>query len=119
MRCLAKARAELGATGYGIGEFRFGAKDYETWHRWFSEKLAADPDCAMAYWGIMMANVNNEKRAAEFAKEAAKRRTQELMTMQLVPRSSTGEMSPASPAGARFPGAVGTVNCATGAHGKA
>ncbi len=48
MRCLAKARAELGTTGYGIGEFVFGAKDYETWHRWFSDKLAADPDCIFA-----------------------------------------------------------------------
>ena len=28
MRCLAKARTELGATGYGIGEFVFGAKMY-------------------------------------------------------------------------------------------
>ena len=48
MRCLAKARAELGATGYGIGEFVFGAKDYETWHHWFTTKLAADPDCIFA-----------------------------------------------------------------------
>lgn len=48
MRCLAKARAELGTVGYGIGEFVFGAKDYDTWHRWFTEKLAADPDCIFA-----------------------------------------------------------------------
>jgi lysophospholipase L1-like esterase len=48
MRCLAMARTELGATGYGIGEFVFGAKDYETWHRWFTEKLAADPDLIFA-----------------------------------------------------------------------
>jgi hypothetical protein len=48
MRCLAKAHAELGTTGYGIGEFVFGAKDYDTWHRWFTEKLAADPDLIFA-----------------------------------------------------------------------
>ena len=48
MRCLAKAHAELGTTGYGIGEFAFGAKDYETWHRWFLDKLAADPDLIFA-----------------------------------------------------------------------
>jgi len=48
MRCLAKARGELGTTGYGIGEFVFGTKDYDTWHRWFTGKLAADPDCIFA-----------------------------------------------------------------------
>jgi len=48
MRCVAKARAELGATGYGIGEFRFGAADYETWHRWFTEHFSNDPDCIFA-----------------------------------------------------------------------
>ena len=48
MRCLAKARAELGTKGYGIGEFIFGADDYDTWHRWFTEKLAADPDLIFA-----------------------------------------------------------------------
>jgi peroxiredoxin len=30
----------------------------------------------MAYWGMAMANIKNEKRAKEFAKEAAKRRDQ-------------------------------------------
>jgi hypothetical protein len=48
MRCLAKGRAELGTTGYGIGEFVFGAKDYDTWHHWFTDKLAADPDLIFA-----------------------------------------------------------------------
>ena len=33
-----------------------------------------DPDCAMAYWGMAMANVNNAKRARGFLKEARKRR---------------------------------------------
>jgi lysophospholipase L1-like esterase len=48
LRCLATARAELGTTGYGIGEFVFGAKNYDTWHRWFTEKLAGDPDLIFA-----------------------------------------------------------------------
>jgi hypothetical protein len=48
MRCLAQARKELGATGYGIGEFVFGAKDYAAWHGWFTAKLAADPDLIFA-----------------------------------------------------------------------
>lgn len=43
--------------------------------RSFRQAAHLDADCAMAYWGMMMANVNNEKRAVEFSKEAAKRRT--------------------------------------------
>jgi peroxiredoxin len=42
--------------------------------RSFRQVAYLDPDCAMAYWGMMMANVNNDKRAAEFIKEATKRR---------------------------------------------
>ena len=45
MRCLQKARAELGATGYGIGEFNLGRKDSTVWNRWFTEHLRDDPDC--------------------------------------------------------------------------
>ena len=45
MRCLTKARAELGTTGYGIGEFNLGGQDYATWHQWFTERLLRDPDC--------------------------------------------------------------------------
>lgn len=48
MRCLTKGRAELGTTGYGIGEFRFGAKDHATWHHWFTQHFANDPDCLFA-----------------------------------------------------------------------
>jgi len=44
MRRLQKARAELGATGYGIGEFPSGAKDHATRHRWFSGHFANAPD---------------------------------------------------------------------------
>src|SRR5690606_19611494 len=38
--------------------------------RSFRQAAALDPECAMAYWGMAMANVNNEKRAAEFMKVA-------------------------------------------------
>ncbi len=48
MRCLSQACSELGTTGYGIGEFNFWAKDYDIWHRWFTEKFAADSDCLFA-----------------------------------------------------------------------
>ncbi len=42
--------------------------------RSFRQAAAIDPDCAMAYWGMAMSNVNNEKRAREFAANAAKRK---------------------------------------------
>src|SRR5438128_822432 len=34
--------------------------------RSFRQAAAIDPDCAMAYWGLAMANVNNAKRAKGF-----------------------------------------------------
>lgn len=34
--------------------------------RSFRQVAALDPTCAMAYWGMAMANVNNEKRARDF-----------------------------------------------------
>lgn len=37
--------------------------------RSFRQAAALDPQCAMAYWGMAMANVNNEKRAKGFLKE--------------------------------------------------
>lgn len=42
--------------------------------RSFRQVLAIDPDCAMAYWGIAMANTNNETRAKKFLAEAVKRK---------------------------------------------
>lgn len=45
MKCVKKAKAELGVTGYGYGEFRLGETDHATWYRWFREELLADPDC--------------------------------------------------------------------------
>ncbi len=44
--------------------------------RSFRQVAALDPDCAMAYWGCAMANVNNEKRAAGFIAEAVKHKDQ-------------------------------------------
>jgi len=41
--------------------------------RSFRQAAKIDPKCAMAYWGMAMANVNNNKRAREFVKEARKR----------------------------------------------
>jgi len=38
--------------------------------RSFRQVASLDTNCAMAYWGIAMANVNNTKRAAEFINQA-------------------------------------------------
>ena len=42
--------------------------------RSFRQVAALDPDCAMAYWGMAMANIDNTTRAKEFIKEAAQRK---------------------------------------------
>jgi peroxiredoxin/tetratricopeptide (TPR) repeat protein len=41
--------------------------------RSFRQAAALDPDCAMAYWGMAMANVENEKRARGFLEKAEAR----------------------------------------------
>jgi peroxiredoxin/Flp pilus assembly protein TadD len=41
--------------------------------RSFRQAAKIDPDCASAYWGLAMANVNNPRRARGFLKEARKR----------------------------------------------
>jgi peroxiredoxin len=41
--------------------------------RSFRQAAMIDPDCAMAYWGMAMSNVNNAARAKGFLKEARKR----------------------------------------------
>jgi peroxiredoxin len=41
--------------------------------RSFREVLRRHPDCALAYWGIAMANVDNRERAAGFAAQAVQR----------------------------------------------
>jgi peroxiredoxin len=40
--------------------------------RSFRQAAAIDSECAMAYWGMAMANVNNEKRAKGFVEKAEK-----------------------------------------------
>ena len=40
--------------------------------RSFRQVLKLDPDCAMALWGLALANQNNEKRCADFIKDALK-----------------------------------------------
>ncbi|MFM7072105.1 MAG: alkyl hydroperoxide reductase, partial [Planctomycetota bacterium] len=42
--------------------------------RSFRQAAALDPDCAIAYWGMAMANFDNEKRAKGFIVEAVKRK---------------------------------------------
>jgi len=42
--------------------------------RSFRQAAALDADCAMAYWGMAMANINNAKRATEFIKKAEARK---------------------------------------------
>ncbi|MFO0919558.1 MAG: redoxin domain-containing protein [Planctomycetaceae bacterium] len=42
--------------------------------RSFRQAVMLDPDCAMAYWGLALANVNQEDRARKFADEASKRK---------------------------------------------
>ncbi|MCH8830722.1 MAG: alkyl hydroperoxide reductase, partial [Planctomycetes bacterium] len=43
--------------------------------RSFRQAAAIDPDCAIAYWGMAMANKNNKKRAQGFLKEALDRKS--------------------------------------------
>ncbi|SKA92320.1 Peroxiredoxin [Prosthecobacter debontii] len=52
----------------GVGQLH-GFLYYEA-ERSFRQVAVLDQDCAMAYWGMAMANVNNDKRAREFVKEA-------------------------------------------------
>ena len=42
--------------------------------RSFRQVAALDPDCAMAYWGMAMANFQNRERAKGFIEEAVKRK---------------------------------------------
>jgi len=42
--------------------------------RSFRQVATLDPKCAMAYWGMALANTNNDKRAKGFVEEAVKRK---------------------------------------------
>lgn len=52
----------------GIGQLH-GFWFYEA-ERSFRQAAALDKDCAMAFWGMAMANVNNETRARQFTSKA-------------------------------------------------
>lgn len=54
----------------GVGQLH-GFWYYEA-ERSFRQVAALDPDCAIAYWGMAMANVNNDKRAKQFIATATK-----------------------------------------------
>jgi len=51
--------------------------------RSFRGAAASDTNCAMAYWGMAMANINNAKRAASFVKEATRRKAMASAREQL------------------------------------
>src|SRR5690606_26137555 len=55
----------------GIGQLH-GFWYFEA-ERSFRQAAALEPGCAMAYWGMAMANFENEKRARGFIQEAVKR----------------------------------------------
>ena len=65
----------------GVGQLH-GFWYYEA-ERSFRQVAKMEPQCAMAYWGMAMANINNEKRAGEFMKDAMKRREKATRREQL------------------------------------
>lgn len=58
----------------GIGQLH-GFWYFEA-ERSFRQAATLDPDLAMAYWGMALANINNDERAKKFIEEAAKRKEQ-------------------------------------------
>lgn len=56
----------------GIGQLH-GFWDFEA-ERTFRQVAAFDPDCAMAYWGMAMANFKNDKRGKGFIDKAVERK---------------------------------------------
>lgn len=56
----------------GLGQL-YGFWYYEA-ERSFRRVVAFDPDCAMGYWGLAMANMENKERGTEFIKEAHAKR---------------------------------------------
>src|SRR5687768_3378199 len=56
----------------GVGQLH-GFWYYEA-ERSFRQAAALDPDLAMAYWGLAMANMGNDKRGKAFAEQAVKRK---------------------------------------------
>jgi peroxiredoxin len=58
----------------GVGQLH-GFWYYEA-ERSFRQAAALEPQCAMAYWGMALANVNNAKRAKGFIQKAVEKKTQ-------------------------------------------
>ncbi len=56
----------------GIGQLH-GFWDFEA-ERTFRQVGSIDPECAMAYWGMAMANFGNDKRARGFIEKATELR---------------------------------------------
>ena len=56
----------------GLGQLH-GFWNFEA-ERSFRQVAAIDPECAMAYWGMAMANFSNGERAKGFIEEAVKRK---------------------------------------------
>ena len=56
----------------GVGQLH-GFLYYEA-ERSFRQVAKLDPNCAMAYWGMAMANINNEKRAKELIRIALEKK---------------------------------------------
>jgi peroxiredoxin len=57
----------------GVGQLH-GFWTYEA-ERSFRQAAMLDPDCAMAYWGMAMANFTNTKRAKEFINKAVDKKS--------------------------------------------
>lgn len=66
------SREVQGFFDQGVGQLH-GFWYFEA-ERSFRHIAAMDPDCAMAYWGMAMANVNNRRRAEGFVREAVRRK---------------------------------------------
>lgn len=65
----------------GVGQVH-GFWFYEA-ERSFREVALREPECAMAYWGMAVANVNNEARARQFIAKAVERKAQASQREQM------------------------------------
>jgi peroxiredoxin/tetratricopeptide (TPR) repeat protein len=65
----------------GVGQLH-GFWYFES-ERSFRQAAALDPDCAMAYWGMAMANFNNSNRAKGFIQKAVERKPKATRREQL------------------------------------
>ncbi len=105
----------------GVGQLH-GDSLYEA-ERSFHEVAALDPDCAMAYWGMALANVHNHDRAKRFMWEAFRRRKQanlrEQQYIEAYARVFGGDVEPPPPPAEeerRRP--LGSPALSIGVHGR-